>query len=232
MALALLSVRGYGVEAEEALNKRYRQFLVLKGTGANTDLTHDYGTYAGTFWTAVGGTEPGTTALKAIKDIAVRAEAFLAAQGIGIATRAQVDASRESRVQLDTAASAGGAATETLTLTGALTTDTIISATQYKKGANGTALIGFGGATGVIAVNGQLAAEWTANPGAGALLRVELKRTTVTPDAGTYQLAMDGTNTKLPNITFASGDAPTAFTIMLCWMLGDGVPPVEVYKAA
>lgn len=232
MALALLSVRGYGIEAEEALNKRYRQFLIIKGTAANTDATHDYGTYAGTFWTAVGATEPGVTALLAIKDIQTRSEAFLDGQGIGLATRAKIDASRPSEVIINSAASAGGAATETLVVTGALTTDSVKTVSQYVKGANGTALISWGGATGVIAVADALPVEWTANPGAGAKVRLVVSRTTTTPDAGTYQLALDATNTRLPNISFASGDAPTAFTIVLSWILKDSTAPVEVYKAA
>jgi hypothetical protein len=37
---------------------------------------------------------------------------------------------------------------------------------------------------------------------------------------------MDGTNTNLPNLTFASGDAPTAWEIILCWVLKDGEQPV------
>lgn len=74
MTLALTSVIAYGVQAEEPLNKYYRQFLQLEFTAAATDLTLDFGAVAGTFWTAVGATDPGLTALAALKDIASRAK--------------------------------------------------------------------------------------------------------------------------------------------------------------
>lgn len=232
MAFALTKVRAYGIEVDEALNKRVRQYLHLTGTAANTDTAFDFGTYAGTFWTAVGGTQPGIDALKAIKDIQTRSEIFLDAQGTVLAGKSRQDSSRSGIVSLNSTASAGGGATETVALTGALTTDSILSVFQFVAGANSTALIGAGGATGVIGTNDQIALAWTANPGAGARVRVQLQRTVTTPDAGGYQLAMDGTNTRLPNLTFASGDAPTAWGIMLSWMLQDGVTPVECVKFA
>jgi hypothetical protein len=69
-------------------------------------------------------------------------------------------------------ASLGGAATETLTVTGLQSDDEIISATQSVKGANGTALIAYA----QTANDNQLACEWTANPGAGAKVRVAVRR--------------------------------------------------------
>lgn len=84
MAQVLTKVVAYGVEASEAVTKRFRQFLILTGTGAGTDLTYDIGVYAGTFWTAVGATATGAEALKAIKDIQVRAEALIDVGGKGI----------------------------------------------------------------------------------------------------------------------------------------------------
>lgn len=234
MALALLSVRGYGVEAEEALNKRYRQFLILKGTGLNTDITHDYGATGGTFWTAVGGTEPGTTALLALKDIIKRGEIFLDAQGTAIAGKQRTDASRTIITKLDSAATAGGAATETLTVTGLLTTDVILAVTPFQKAGTSanTPVIDYGDATGNCTTNGQLPVELLGNPGVGALYRVALSRTSTTPEAGTYILTMNGTSLIVPDLLFLSGDAPTAWAICLSWVLKDGHAPVEVYKAA
>ncbi len=73
MAFALTDFQSYGIEAEEAVNKRYKQVAIFSITALNTDVDLDIGDYSGTFWTAVSGSEPGTTALKAIKDIQIRA---------------------------------------------------------------------------------------------------------------------------------------------------------------
>lgn len=69
----------------------------------------------------------------------------------------------------DSAASAGGAATETLTVTGLAAGDTILAVSQKTKGANGTALIKW---TDTSRTADQLAVEWTGNPGAGSVVRV------------------------------------------------------------
>ena len=69
----------------------------------------------------------------------------------------------------DSAASAGGAATETLTVTGLAAGDTILAVSQRTKGANSTALIRW---TDTSRTANQLAVEWTGNPGAGAVVRV------------------------------------------------------------
>ncbi len=58
--------------------------MILEGTAANTNVAYDIGTYAGTFWTAVGSTSPGTYGLKAIKDIQVAARTFIYVGGTGI----------------------------------------------------------------------------------------------------------------------------------------------------
>ncbi len=90
MAFTLNSVVAYGVEAEEPLNNHYKQVLILNITSLATDATLALGTYAGTFWTAVGGTQPGATALKAIQQIQTLALSFLSAQSTAMAPRIQV----------------------------------------------------------------------------------------------------------------------------------------------
>lgn len=90
MAFTLNSFVAYGVEAEEPLNNRYRQIAILNISAANTDVDLDIGDYAGTFWAAVDGSEPGDTALQAIKDIQTLAESFLGAKGTAMAPRLQV----------------------------------------------------------------------------------------------------------------------------------------------
>lgn len=80
--------------------------------------------------------------------------------------------SREGNiVSLDSAASAGGAATEVLAVAGLLATDTVLAVSQRVKGANNTAVTGFG-APGA----GTLSVDYTANPGAGSIVRVLVKR--------------------------------------------------------
>lgn len=69
----------------------------------------------------------------------------------------------------DSSASAGGAATETLTVTGLAADDTILAVSQKTKGANSTAINKW---TDTSRTANQLAVEWTGNPGAGAVVRV------------------------------------------------------------
>lgn len=233
MALALTRVAAYGIESSEPLQKRFLQFLELDITGANTDATYDFGTYAGTFWTAVGATEPGATALKAIKDINIKAKLFWAAGGLGLAGRTQLGGSQASQVvALNSTAGAGGAATANLTVTGLAAADVILGVTQVTSGANHTAFVEW---TDTARSANTLGVRWTADPGAGAVVRV-LKQTaasgTVTPVAGQYTLTMDGTNTNIPDIVFASGDAPTTAYILLCWEIKDNEIPDEVTKSA
>ncbi len=135
MTFALASFRAYGVEAEEPVNNKYKQVLELNITGANTDVAYDVGTYAGTFWTAVGGTSPGADALLAIKDIQTRAKAFVEAGGFG--GYAKGSATYPSIVKILSAASSGGSASEALTVSGLLTTDTILAVTPAVASATG-----------------------------------------------------------------------------------------------
>lgn len=224
MTLAVTAVQCKGIEVEEAVNKRYRQKMILSITGANTDVTYDLGTYAGTFWTATSGSTPGAAALKAIKDIQTRAKSFRGIGGTKIAGKVQVDSSYVTYAAYDTTASLGGAATEAVTCTGLLSTDTILAVSQKVKGANSTALNGFN-----TLINDGITLSWTGNPGANAVATVLVSRTvTAVPSAGTYFLSMDGTNTQLPNITFFSTDAPTTLDLILEWDLKDGEEPVEL----
>ena len=62
----------------------------------------------------------------------------------------------------------------------------------------------------------------------GYIVTVAVKRDVSTVLAGTYKVAMNGTNTQLPDITFASGDAPTAIDLVLEWDLKPGEEPVEL----
>lgn len=233
MAFALTKMQAYGFYRDEPLSFKAWQALRLQITALNTDTALDLGNYSGTFWTAVGATQPGTDALKTIKDIQIRGESFLWAHGTSIAGKAQVDASRSSVAAINSAVSAGGAATETYVVTGLLTTDSILSVGQYVDGAGAAVgIISWGNASGQAAANDALAVVYNADPGAGAKVRVAVLRTVTTPDAGTYQMTMNGTNTLLPDLTFASGDAPTAYELLLQWSLKDGHQPLKHTKTA
>lgn len=72
---------------------------------------------------------------------------------------------------LTSAASSGGGATEALTVTGLLTTDTILSVSQKTKGANSLPLLGFS-----TQATNALTGIWSADPGVGAVIIVCIKR--------------------------------------------------------
>lgn len=83
--------------------------------------------------------------------------------GVTSAIQTQLNAKQATISSVLSAASLGGAASESLTVAGLLTTSTIISVTQSVPGANSTAMIGY-----TNSLNGSLTVLWTANPGAGA----------------------------------------------------------------
>ncbi len=230
MTFALTKVTAYGIEASEPLQKRFKQVLILEGTAANTNVAYDFGTYAGTYWTAVGSTAPGISALKAIKDIQIKAKSFVQASGVGLSGRTQTASTDPKVLALTSAVYAGGSATPTLAVTGLLTTDTILGATQIVKNANSLPLIG---ANGTCGTNDQYPVVYSADPGGSGTVRVMISRAASnTVIAGEYQLAMDATNTLLPNILFLSTDAPTTYKIALEWFLKDQEVPEELYATA
>lgn len=69
------------------------------------------------------------------------------------------------------AASAGGGATEALVVTGLLATDTVLSVSQKTPGANSLPLLGHS-----TLANNALTAIFSADPGAGAVIIVAVKR--------------------------------------------------------
>lgn len=73
-------------------------------------------------------------------------------------------------VFVDCGAYGGGAASAPLTCTGLATTDSILAVTQKVPGANNTAVTGFS----TLIANG-LKINWTADPGAGSVIRVEVQ---------------------------------------------------------
>ena len=72
---------------------------------------------------------------------------------------------------ISSAAGAGGAATEAMTVTGLLTTDTIIAVAQRVQGANALPLLGWS-----TQIADGITCAWSADPGAGAIVDVTIKR--------------------------------------------------------
>ncbi len=231
MTFAITKVQCYGIEAEEALNKRYRQYMVLTITAANTDVALDLGTNQtgslGTFWTAAGSGTPGAGALLSIQDIVTRADYFDNLGG-NFMDRAQVDAASTLVTALNSSASTGGGTSETLVLTGAVTSDVVLGATISTKGATATYLAQ---APSSIATSGVYPVVFGADPGINAIVRVAIKRAagTTAVEAGTYQVSYAN---KTPNILFATTDAPTSYAVVLRWILQAQAAPVEYYAQA
>jgi hypothetical protein len=226
MAFALTKVRAYGIEAEQPLNKRYQQMLVLSYTALNTDTALDIGNYAGTFWTAVSGTEPGKTALAALKDISSRCDTFVDVGGTALAGKIPA---ASGLISYDSAASAGGAASETYAVVGLAVADKVLSVTPLIAAANAVSLR----AVGAIGA-GTLVVTYSADPGAGGKVRVLVQKAAASAGtliAGQYALAMDGTNVNLPSLTFVTTDAPTTGVIVLQWDLKDAAEPVQAYAS-
>lgn len=88
--------------------------------------------------------------------------------GTDAATKTYVDSTTAA---IPCTAGAGGGATEALTCTGLLTTDTILAVTQQTPGANSLPLLGWS----TVVLNG-LTGVWSADPGAGAVVLVAVKR--------------------------------------------------------
>ena len=70
-------------------------------------------------------------------------------------------------------ATVGGAAAETVTVTGLLTTDTVLSVTQTMHGGSNLPILYF---DNPITISGQITLHWVADPGSGATVIVAVKR--------------------------------------------------------
>jgi len=86
------------------------------------------------------------------------------------ASRVELGSELDIRVYESTAG-AGGAATEAMVLTGLAAADTILSVSQKTKGANNLPLLGW-----TTQAANALTAVWSANPGAGSVIIVTVKK--------------------------------------------------------
>lgn len=229
MTFALTSAKFFGEEHDEALTNNFVQYARFKITAANTNVAFDFGNFSGTLWSALDDTANGLLALNAMKDLVTKMDSFVYLLGKGIAQYAQADASQTNTVVINSAASSGGAATETYTVTGLLTTDTIQAVTQFVDGAGAAVgILSYGGATGNAAADNALAVVYNADPGANAKIKVVVSRAGITTvQAGTFQQTLNAT-TGLPELLYVTGDAPTAYDIELKVELKAGTNPINV----
>lgn len=223
MAFALVNFNAYVMEADEPLVKKRLQRVKLKITGLNTDVAYDFGACTagglGTFWTAVSGTEPGASCLKVFQDVQTKVESFLGIYSEQIANKARVYATSSPVASYLSAASAGGGATETYTVTGLAVGDTVIAVTPAITSPNAVYTKAYG-AVGAA----SLPVTYSGDPGVGAKVKVTVLKAAGTGfAAGSYNFAMDATNTHIPSLTFISGDAPTTSIFVLDWELPNGM---------
>ncbi len=150
--------------------------IQIGGAPGNSSGIGIYGDYTGINFSVGGIKVASITAAGLVPNVAIAKNLVLAGPTTGAnavpAYRALVAADLPSQVLVFTsAAGAGGAATEAMTVTGLATTDTILSVTQKTPGLNSLPLIGYS-----TQATNALTAIFSADPGAGAVIVVAIKR--------------------------------------------------------
>lgn len=214
MAFGLTRLRAYGIKGESATYKRSLQVVNMEITGTASDVDLDIGDDSGTFWTAVGKTGSGYKALIDIINRSTCLSSFYCSELIGKPIN-------NGLVALLSDAGSGGSATESMTVTGLLTTDQIVAVTQQTKGANGTALIAYDKPADAA---DDLDVEYTGDPGAGSIIQVLVQREGAAPIAGGASVAIQNDR---PNITLPAGEGETSYNITLFYQLRDEETPIE-----
>ncbi len=95
----------------------------------------------------------------------------LASQGTTVAPHWVTPTPVPTILALSSAATMGSSATEAVAVTGLLTTDTILAVSQVTPGGNSLPLLGYS-----TVINGGLTVIFSADPGAGAVVVVSVKR--------------------------------------------------------
>lgn len=225
MAFSLSAFEAFPLQVGGAQPRRAIQRCILHIAGTSADVDLDIGDDSGTFWTAAGATDIGAGALASLKQIIAQVSKVsglfcpeLDAYGV----RASADSVVET-LDLNSAASAGGNATETFTVTGLLTTDNIISVDIKTMGANDVMVDTFPDAA---AANNQLQVTFDGDPGVGLVLKVGFTRTSgATLSAGEYSLAYQNSR---PNYTLPAASGLTAYTVIIDYLLLPNILPVVV----
>lgn len=121
---------------------------------------------------------------------------------------------------LESSATAGGGATETLTVTG-LPADAIVLSIQRRTGGNAVSVVGYG----AVSANSIASVVFSADPGAGAIARVAYL--SATPGARYTNHVFSGT-ANAPVFTFAGGSStPTALTLYMLVKLKPDYTPIN-----
>ncbi len=207
MAFALSSAKVFPLETEASFRSTFPHIAIIGLTAANTDTALNLATLAAA----------DTTYGPYITELLNKADKLL-----GYFFLESQRSSGAVVKALDSSASAGGAATETLTVTGLLTTDTILGATIVEDGANSVYIRE---AAKTCAVNGQYVMTFSGDPGAGLELRVLVLREGGAANGTDHVLS--GT-AAAPVFTFAGGgDTPTALTLCLLVNIKKDYGPVR-----
>lgn len=145
------------------LNSLPQNVLVvpIDGTAANPPITFGGG-LTGSSGTGIYGDSTQVKISVAGSLVATVNSSGITANIVGLSSQIVV---------LTSAAGVGGASTEAMTVTGLLTSDVIMSVTQKTPGANSLPLIGYS-----TQATNSLTAIFSANPGAGAVIVVAVRR--------------------------------------------------------
>lgn len=136
-------------------SNRHNAFAVL-----NTGESRIYGSTSG----YVGLVAPAAPTNHTIQLPSAQGTGALSNNGSGVLSYVQT-------LVFTSAAGAGGAATEAMTVTGILSSDTILAVTQKTKGGNSLPLLGYS-----TLGNNTLTGIWSADPGSGSVIIVAVKR--------------------------------------------------------
>lgn len=218
MTLAVTAVEAFAKEIDEPLTKRFQQTLVLTTSGANTDVTYDFGLYVagslGTFWTAVGADASfGQTALGLFNTIATQYKTYLGVYSPYLYVRSK-QVGGETLGFTSAAISTGTSVSATVT--GLAVGDVVQSVTQATANSNNLVPVAYGAVTA-----NTLALSYATTSGTGGTVRVVVYRPSGTLVASTGQYTETNSN-GASNITFASGDAPTSAIWYFTWDLNNG----------
>lgn len=221
MAFSLSAFEAMPVELGGAQVRRAIQRVVFHVAGTASDVDLDLGDFSGTFWSAADGTDLGAAVLAEIQKIVAQVSyrTGVYCPEIDALTRAPA----EEVDYLDSAASTGGNANETLTVTGLLTTDKILGVTIQTMGANSVTIEDYESAAGTA---GQLDVTFSGDPGAGAVVRVAIEREgAATVDSGEYTLSFQN---NLPNYTLPTGEGLTSYKVVVDFHLLPNILPVAL----
>lgn len=208
MAVALTSVKVYPLETEQSMRDNFPHLAEISLTALASDTTVNLATLAA----ADSTNGPYLTTLLQRADV-ITGYFFLES------ARAQNGAAANVKTFLSNA-SAGGAAAEAYTVTGLLSTDTVIAVTPQTATTNAAYIRSFG----TLVTNG-LTVTYNTDPGASGKVQVSVIRTGGVATGSDH--VFSGT-ANAPVFTFAGGTStPTVLTLVLGVKIKKDYPPVK-----